>query len=176
RYGYCYGNCREAEDAPIFSGTDDGWNWIARLGPRHYAWTALRFDGAPPSIPESVRGLRPAGPVRGADVTWRIVSACAGPGYFITGDAASVMDPAASHGVIKALMSGILAADLAARVAEGNTTEAVAAQAFDAWTRQWHSADTERLTTLYGASFMAPTGAGAGSLTGMQSALFARPV
>jgi flavin-dependent dehydrogenase len=49
---------------------------------------------------------------RGADVTWRIISPAAGPGFFLVGDAVAVLDPASSHGVLKALMTGMMAAHL----------------------------------------------------------------
>jgi flavin-dependent dehydrogenase len=68
-----------------------GWLWEANLGNGEVAWAQLR-SGAVGT---------------GRDVTWRIVPQCAGPGYFLLGDAASVVDPSAGHGILKALMSGI---------------------------------------------------------------------
>ncbi|HJZ99651.1 MAG TPA: FAD-dependent oxidoreductase [Candidatus Solibacter sp.] len=149
-YGYHRGECGDGGDGPVFTGSEGGWTWVARLAPSYYGWTSLHFHPAAPSVPEVLRDLPPAGRIRGADVTWRIVSACAGPGYFIVGDAGSVMDPASAHGVLKALMSGILAADLAARVIEEKTAESTATFAFDQWTRQWHDSDRKRLASLYG--------------------------
>src|SRR5262249_39340147 len=153
-YGYSRGNCPEFSDSPVFWGTGDGWTWVAPLGPALYGWTMLNFGTPCREVPEALRRLSPAGPIRGADVTWRIVSSCAGPGYFITGDAGSVMDPAAAHGVLKALMSGILAADLTARVLAGKTAESNAARGFDQWTRHWHTSDVERLSAFYHGQIM----------------------
>jgi flavin-dependent dehydrogenase len=157
-YGYCRGESEAVGDAPQFCQTAEGWTWIARIGEARYAWARLNFVSVSTEIPERVRTLEPDGPIRRADVSWRIATACAGPGYFNVGDAGSVMDPAASHGVLKALMSGILASDLAARAIERVTEEAVAADAFDRWTREWHVADRDRLTALYASTCFATHG------------------
>ena len=39
-------------------------------------------------------------------MTWRLHEACAGPGYFLVGDAACFLDPVFSTGVTLAMMSG----------------------------------------------------------------------
>ena len=61
----------------------------------------------------------------------------AGSGYFLCGDAAAVMDPAASHGVLNALMSGMLAGYLAAAICRQPAREAQA------------RADTDAMRELY---------------------------
>jgi hypothetical protein len=66
--------------------------------------------------PEVLRHLTRRGRPRGADVTWRLSDAAAGLGWFIVGDAAAVLDPSCSHGVLKAIMSGMMAGHLAAGV------------------------------------------------------------
>jgi len=147
-YGYAIG---EFADDPILAGDATGWTWIARVRPDIVAWTQLRFARLRREPPESARRLTAAGPVRGADVTWRMPEACAGSGFFAIGDASSVLDPAASHGVLKAVMSGILAGDLIARVVRGETAESAAAAALQGWTREWFERDTRRLAELYAA-------------------------
>ncbi|MBA4535538.1 hypothetical protein H1196_23700 [Brevibacillus halotolerans] len=53
----------------------------------------------------------------GADMTWRVITQLGGPGgYFLIGDAATVLDPASSHGVLKAVMSGMMAGNLIAQM------------------------------------------------------------
>ena len=148
-YGYRAGTSPEIGADPVLAGSPAGWTWTARLRPALYAWTRLDFarpDRRPPAVLDR---LEAAGPVRCADVTWRIAEGCAGEGYFAVGDAASVTDPAASHGVLKALMSGILAADLIARTSRGTLTESAAAAAYRDWVRQWFERDTRRLAELY---------------------------
>jgi flavin-dependent dehydrogenase len=147
-YGYATG---EWEGDPVLRGDAAGWTWTARVRPGLVAWTQLGFARLHREPPASVGGLASAAPVRGADVTWRMLATCAGDGFFAIGDAASVLDPAASHGVLKAVMSGILAADLAARVVRGATTASIAAAAFQSWTREWFERDCGRLGKLYAA-------------------------
>jgi len=147
-YGYCKGEC---DGDPMLAGDSTGWTWTARVRPDLLAWTQLGFTKLRRELPETVRRLTSTGPVRGADVTWRMLEACAGCGYFAIGDAASVLDPAASHGVLKAVMSGILAGDLIARAVQGKTTEAAAAGACRSWTREWFERDCRKLRELYAA-------------------------
>jgi flavin-dependent dehydrogenase len=147
-YGYAAGDCG---GDPVLAGDPTGWTWTARVRPGLVAWTQLGFTKLRRDPPEAVRRLTPSGPVRGADVTWRMLEACAGNGFFAIGDAASVLDPAASHGVLKAIMSGILAGDLIARAVRGVTTEFEAAAACQNWTREWFERDCRRLRELYAA-------------------------
>jgi flavin-dependent dehydrogenase len=72
--------------------------------------------------------------VRGADVTWRFLPGCAGPGYFVCGDTAAVLDPGAPSGVARALASGIEAATLIGRVAKMQIDEGEAERKFRAAT------------------------------------------
>jgi flavin-dependent dehydrogenase len=145
-YGYATGDCG---GDPVLAGDPGGWTWTAQVRPDLVAWTQLGFAELRREPPQAIRSLTPAGPVRGADVTWRMLEACAGSGYFAIGDAASVLDPAASHGVLKAVMSGILAGDLIVRAVRGVSAEPAAAAAYQSWTREWFARDCRRLRGLY---------------------------
>jgi flavin-dependent dehydrogenase len=117
-----------------------------------YQWTRLNFDGRRPDSdwrPAELAELEPCQPTRGADVTWRIASYPAGPGYFLVGDAASVLDPASSHGVLKALMSGMYAGYLIVRVLAHGQPALLAIEAFNDWLRDWFKRDVQQLTELY---------------------------
>jgi len=113
-YGYMRGNCPVRDAAPSFTYGANGWVWTARVRPNLYHWTrlvtpsTLQRAGAPPEF----AGLESLGRSKGADVTWRHLESSAGPGYFVAGDAATVTDPSSSHGVLRAIMSGILAGHL----------------------------------------------------------------
>jgi flavin-dependent dehydrogenase len=115
RYGYAEGSCPTRDEAPALVADKAGWTWTAMVRPSLYQWTRLAFDGTQPGaewLPEEFRGLKPRGASRGADVTWRLANEPAGPGWFIAGDAAALLDPASSHGVLRAIMSGMMAAHL----------------------------------------------------------------
>lgn len=111
---------------------------------------------APGWLPTELRGLRPRGATRGADVTWRAVESTAGAGYFLCGDAAAVLDPASSHGVLKALMSGMMAAHQIALVRSGHSGEREAAARYSFWLNEWFAHDLARLRELYSVFGVSP--------------------
>lgn len=152
RYGYLQGECPARDDAPEIVADDRGWTWSARVAPGLYHWTRLSWqpgDRAHDHPPPALRHLTPVGHVRGADVTWRMVSQPSGPGYICVGDAAAVLDPAASHGVLKAIMSGMMAAHVILRAHAGEATAATASAAYNAWLQEWFAADTAQLRRFY---------------------------
>ena len=127
RYGYGRGEAPELGDCPEIVVDEAGWSWTARIAPELHHWTRLSFDGRDAdgtSSPAALAGLEAVGRPRGADVSWRMVERPAGPGYVYVGEAVCVLDPAASHGVLKALMSGMMAAHV---IAEGGGGEDVGA-------------------------------------------------
>lgn len=151
-FGYGEGECCIRDDAPAIVADKLGWTWTARVRPRLYQWTRLAFEHKTLDedwVPPEFERLKPRGRTRGADVTWRIVKETAGPGYFIVGDAAAVLDPAASHGVLKAVMSGILAGHCITRVLWYGHPEATATRAYRQWLSDWFKHDVTGLKKLY---------------------------
>ena len=152
RYGYADGSCPARDAAPAIVADAAGWTWTACVGQGVYAWTRLSVDErweGPAWPPAELRGLRPRGRARGADVTWRIVPDAAGAGYFLVGDAATVLDPAASHGVLKALMSGMLAGHTVAAVIRHGLAEHEGTAFYRQWVRAWFERDAATLMDLY---------------------------
>lgn len=149
-YGYCNGDCPSRDEAPQIRADDQGWVWTARVAAGRYAWTRLLLDGGsgPPAPPEELAGLEPDGRSRASDVTWRSVPRSAGPGYFVAGDAAWVLDPATSHGVLKALMSGMQAGDCIDRSLRG-AGDLQASHAYSYWMDGWFRHDLAVLRELY---------------------------
>ncbi len=117
---------------PRFREHPNGWTWLAKVRKNTCQCVQLSLtpDVELPALP--ARFGFPAN-LRGADVTWRLVRDCAGPGYFICGDAAATLDPAASRGVARALQSGIRAADLVAGICSGEVEETDATAAYREW-------------------------------------------
>lgn len=130
RYGYFSGHC-DLGVIPEFREHSCGWTWLAKVRKDccQCVQLSLTADVVAPAPPPPFQGVR----FRGADVTWRLVSECAGPGYFLCGDAAAVLDPAAASGVARAFASGLKAADLIVQVA----TNRIEAPAAEALYRQW---------------------------------------
>jgi len=151
-YGYVVEPEQAPAEEPRIVADDEGWTWTARVRPGVRQWTRLTLDGRPvPTgwLPPELRERAPVGRVRGADVTWRRVAAPAGPGYFMVGDAAAVLDPASSHGVLKAFMSGIMAGHAVARASSGALPWPVALAGYSDWVRRWFEHDAAQLRERY---------------------------
>ena len=132
---------------PQFTIDHIGWTWIAAVRPGVLQWTRLATDGRRVADrPATLDTCEPIGRDRGADVTWRIASDLAGPGWLIAGDGAWVLDPSSSHGVLKALMSGICAAHTAATAIATPEHAAAASERYATWLRRWFDSDRAELS------------------------------
>lgn len=152
RYGYVRGCPPGYQHAPHLAAGHDGWTWIANVQAHVTHWTHLAFN-APglhsPVVPQSLRHLPTQGAIHGADVTWRISTAPAGGGYFMVGDAASQLDPASSHGVLKALMTGIQAAQVVSDCIGQPSVQSSAQRQYRQWLGDWFEKDMAQLRRFY---------------------------
>jgi flavin-dependent dehydrogenase len=149
RFGYAEGDCPARDEAPAMLADGAGWTWTARVGEGLYAWTRLGLQGdTSADAPAELAGLRPRGRARSADVSWRVLDQPAGPGYVAAGDAAVVLDPASSHGVLRALLSGLHAARLVLALRAGGDERRLNASYGDVLTR-WFDHDASVLRDLY---------------------------
>jgi flavin-dependent dehydrogenase len=159
-YGYAAGASPEDE---IFCGIEAdplGWYWTAKIDEYLFHWTRLNFfpDNKAQGIPPATfKHLTASGPARGADVTWRVCQQAAGDGFFIAGDAAFVLDPAASQGVLKALMSGMMAAHAVIQARSTPWHELSIQQQYQQWLNEWFNRDRRRMCELYRAHPFPPT-------------------
>jgi len=150
-FGYARGSCPPRDAAPAISADASGWTWTAQVWPGVYEWVRLALDGSRLTAdwrPSEFAGLVPWHRASGADVSWTRVRPAAGPGYFLAGDAAAVLDPASSHGVLAALMSGLAVAYAAAAVVRG-ASPTKAAKGYDAWIRARFLQETAELSRMY---------------------------
>jgi flavin-dependent dehydrogenase len=150
RYGYVRGSCPARDEAPLLVGDASGWTWSARVKADVYQWTEVRF-GSPrgSGLPDELRELAPLAPPRGADVTWRITEKAAGHGWFIVGDAAATLDPISSHGVLRALLSGMVAGHLIAAGLTGKAPAHEIARAYHDWIAGCFNTDAANLRAFY---------------------------
>ncbi|MEA3029788.1 MAG: hypothetical protein QOG13_1113 [Sphingomonadales bacterium] len=130
------GTGRAGGGEPELCATPDGWRWTAPLGGSRSAWVEAVVDP-----PRMRRGL-------GADLTWHMRD-CAAPGHFLAGDAAVTLDPCSSHGVLRAMLTGIMCADLAAEEIAGKISAREAAERYRGWLAAWFDAEVEALAGLY---------------------------
>ncbi len=143
RYAYFDG---ELGIIPEFREHACGWTWLARVRKDRCQCVQLGLSAnvAPPrdSLPADVR-------FRGADVTWRLVPECAGARYYLCGDAAAVLDPAASSGVARALASGLMAADLIVQVTLNRLDPLAAAALYRQWCARQFVEQARQLAARY---------------------------
>jgi flavin-dependent dehydrogenase len=151
RYGYMEGSCPAYDDAPSLVGDESGWTWTALVRPKLYQWTRVSFDGQPGSdwTPPHLLALTARARSRGADVTWRMASRAAGPGWFMVGDAAATLDPTSSRGVLKAITTGMMAGHLIAAVLDGRAPGEATASVYHKWLAAWFSTDAANLAKFY---------------------------
>lgn len=145
RYGYAHETSAEINDVPIFRREQNGWTWMARVGENRFHWTRLRTAGVSIHPPDEFTVASSIGPIRGADVTWRLVSAAAGSGYLLTGDSLMVFDPSAANGVICGMMTGIMVGHLVARVHRGISEESEGAIGYSRWSRDLFQSTYDRM-------------------------------
>lgn len=151
RYGYMDGSSPANDDAPSLIGDRSGWTWTALVRPKLHQWTRVSFDGPPRSdwTPPHLSALTPRARSRGADVTWRMADRAASADWFMVGDAAATLDPTSSHGVLKAIISGITAGHLVAAILDGRAPAAAAAAAYHDWLAAWFFTDAANLVKFY---------------------------
>lgn len=151
RYGYVdLANSKQSQ--PLMKRDATGWTWLAPIGSSRCSWVRLNIDGSDPGpywVPPEFAGMDGVVKSRGADVTWRMAEQTAGQNWYLLGDAAAVLDPASSHGVLKALMSGIQAADLVVKTNRGEISQHAAAAYYRDWVSQWFLVDVEQLRSFY---------------------------
>jgi flavin-dependent dehydrogenase len=152
QYGYAEGPPPAVLSTPVFESSDSGWIWVAPVAPRRCAWTRLllresRMDRR--WLPPLLAGLRPAGPCGAFDVSWRLHPQAAAANYYLAGDAASVLDPASSHGVLRALLTGIAAGRCVAAALAGQVPASLAAGRYSCWLEQWFRDGVRRLAGFY---------------------------
>ncbi len=153
-YGYVEMDTRGEDIRPLFAFDETGWLWTARISDTLMHWTRLNLIGDLPErewVPEQWANHTGATRPRRANVTWRRCQRVAGDGYFICGDAASVVDPASSHGVLNAIMSGMLAGQYAAQASRDPRLSETARRAYEAWMFSRMNADFSELAKRYAA-------------------------
>lgn len=154
-YGYLHQKQNE-DAAPRFEIGPAGWRWTAPVSNCRLAWVTLSHNTeARPSLSNcmgadfDLSNATPIGvPVRGQEVTWRVVSQAAGSGYILAGDAVGLLDPAAGRGVLKALMSGIMVARVAGQMIRDEDS-LFPGQQYCAWLSAWFRHDVQHLRQLY---------------------------
>lgn len=165
-YEYGAGYCPGLDESPLFVFRSDGWEWLARVQKNLYQRIALRYSKHGKEFattPTGFNELKKTQRVRGADVTWTLVDRSASLRHFLVGDAAAVLDPSSSHGILRALSSGILAAHCIARVFHNkNRFGDAAVVEYTKWQRNWFLHDVSHMKTFTHTTAISSFGPSAG--------------
>ncbi|MDJ0712988.1 MAG: FAD-dependent oxidoreductase [Prochloraceae cyanobacterium] len=137
RFGWRNEEIAGFEGQPSLAFRFDGWDWQAPLAGNQTAWVELRI------------GELGEGSPGGVNLTWQWRSECAGPGFFLLGDAAATLDPSSSHGVLTALMSGIFFGHLVENYHRKGVNEAVIIEVYRKWLYLQFEQDRRRLRQHY---------------------------
>jgi flavin-dependent dehydrogenase len=146
-----------APGLPEFALESTSWDWRAPIRTDRQAWVHMDLEPdlakqrAIDGRSKCPAGLAPSGKTGARDVTWRIARPSAGPGYFLAGDAAWVLDPASSHGVLFAFMSAMAATDAIVEILRSPQDHDHVQARYSTWTEDWLSRDAAALISLYGA-------------------------
>ncbi|MEM7473968.1 MAG: FAD-dependent oxidoreductase [Planctomycetota bacterium] len=150
-YGYVDASGLDTNfEIPLLQRDDSKWTWIAHITPTCCAWVTVHFSPrASKECPPELKNCPVTRATRRCDVTWRIRDQLAGPGWMLLGDAAAVLDPASSHGVLRSLMSGMQAAHLLKCAKDAPMEGHMIADHYDQWLRTWFLNDVARLKSFY---------------------------
>lgn len=145
RVDYQYWIAAVAPPEPVFTLHANGWSWRTGLPHGKVLSAALAFEGAAPQIRGA--GL-PMGKVRHAQCSWRVAGQLAAPRFAVAGDAAGHVDPASARGVLRAIASGMGAAQAAmARLGGGDQADALLS--YCTAMTSWILEDCQRLHEAY---------------------------
>lgn len=149
-----YGYIRNSGFKPInpkLIWDDEGWTWISQVKENLTAWVRLNLKEHEKIgvdwIPEILADGEPTGSRKAVDVTWRKAQTYCKENCFLAGDAAFVLDPGSSHGVLKALMSGIMVAHLISKISQNDLVKIH--ESYNYWMEQQFVADITKLKELY---------------------------
>lgn len=118
-----------------------GWRWDAPLGNGRTAWVKLFASR------KFLRQYKPAN-CKSADATWRVSRLPAQNSMFRIGDAALRLDPSSGKGVLRAMMSAIMAVHLVRSVKDKKVDRGTAESQYSRWITKWFDSDTSELRQL----------------------------
>lgn len=149
-YGYVQGS-RFNPKNPIIEWDENGWTWIAQVKEDTTAWVRLDLDYLRKLkkdwVPTQLIDGEPNETRKAVDVTWRTAQKSSFANCFLVGDAAFVLDPGSSHGVLKAIMSGMMASHLIQKIKSHPIDEIH--EHYNSWMNDQFNHDCEKLSEMY---------------------------
>ncbi|MGI9508236.1 MAG: NAD(P)/FAD-dependent oxidoreductase [Geminicoccaceae bacterium] len=133
---------RQASCTPILQIEPWGWEWKAPLGNGVTARVALY--GSAQANAERKPGH--VGNVRYADGTWTVAEQPSHRGVFRIGDAALRFDPSSGKGVLRAMMTAMMAVHLICKIRQRSVTKFDAVSYYNRWIHRWFNHDVAVLS------------------------------
>jgi flavin-dependent dehydrogenase len=110
-----------------FDTSANGWTWHALNRFGQYTVTSVIIGKRRPTASPGTSQ------VKYANSRWRIFDRLAGEGFFLAGDAAGILDPAAGQGILMGLMSGIMAGRAIIKAVNHPTSAAIEQAIYHQW-------------------------------------------
>lgn len=153
-YGYVKNSDRNqvAFENPCMVWSSESWVWIAQVNKNLIVWNRVSLAThriEKDWLPNVLKGCTIVKSIKAVDVTWRIATTVSTDNYFLIGDAAFVIDPASSHGILKAIMSGVLVAHLINKLVFNPSAASEIHRYYTNWIVNWFESDTKKLKSLY---------------------------
>lgn len=150
-YGYVEANDSIDLKNPKMIWDKEGWTWIAKITPTQLSWVRLDLcewhKRSKNWLPKELREFQAINRCKAVDVTWRMAKVVSDKNFFFLGDSAFMLDPAASHGVLKAIMSGIMVSHLI--ISSKNIKTNDLHKAYFDWLNLWFIKDKDELMKAY---------------------------
>ncbi len=150
-YGYVECNGEDSLRNPKVYWDQYGWTWLAKVKDDMLSWVRLDVRVHEKKnhywVPEQFSAYKLLAPRSAVDVTWRIAEQTSEKNFFFVGDSAFVLDPSASNGVIKACMSGMMAAHLI--ISSKETDLDLLHYYYNHWMKEWFMKNKEELMKRY---------------------------
>lgn len=127
------------------------WRWSAPMNTITLHWAQLLRKYESLSSESHTNGCTAVGREKlcATDATWRTVAEPAAKGLFVVGDAAGNIDPAGGSGVIRAIVSGAMAAHMIRQILDGRLSEREAARAYSHWFHSLFDSQCRELSSRY---------------------------
>ncbi|MGH1542599.1 MAG: NAD(P)/FAD-dependent oxidoreductase [Arenicella sp.] len=138
---------------PELHWNESGWTWLASINHETTSW--VRLDVFQPVVrkgmwlPDQIQNGFPYGKVKAADVTWRIAKRVSSNNWFLVGDAAFVLDPTSSHGVINAIMAGLFVSQLIELKSKAKAKTQEIHNLYGKWTKNTFFGDYKNMAKGY---------------------------
>lgn len=127
-----------------------GWTWLAPHNSGDCTWTRLsRTREMPLCVPEQLAAAEHHSPVSSANVRWRCYDELTQGRTLLAGEAASLIDPGAGQGILRACWTGIMAARTVIDILQYTRPAALAMQEYEDWYRDQFRQQSAQLRSYY---------------------------